>query len=59
MVTVSFFFQTERRVDLDMFGNIIVFAFQSIFHVEMHHNDFFLFFKKLFLKSAHQNNSKY
>jgi hypothetical protein len=58
MVTVSFFFQIERRVDLDMFGNIIVFAFQSIFHVEMHHNDF-LFLKKLFLKSAHQNNSKY
>jgi hypothetical protein len=34
-------------------------AFQIIFLVEMHVNDVFLFFKKLFLTSPHQNDPKH
>jgi len=33
--------------------------FGSVFHAEMHQNNFFFIFKKLFLKSAHQNNLKH
>jgi len=34
-------------------------AFQSAFRVEIYQNDVFFIFKKLFLKSAHQNDSKH
>jgi len=34
-------------------------VFQNIFRAEMHQKDIFLFFKKLFLRSAHQNYSKH
>jgi len=37
-------------------GSVVVVTFQIIFCAEMHANDFFL--KKLFLTSAHQNDSK-
>jgi hypothetical protein len=37
---------------------MVTITFQIIFYTEMHVNDFFLFFKKLFLTSAHQNNLK-
>jgi len=37
---------------MDLFGIVV----QNIFHLEMYQNDFFLFFKKLFLKLAHQND---
>jgi len=37
---------------------MVAIAFQIIFRAEMHANDFF-FLKKLFLTSAHQNDSKY
>jgi hypothetical protein len=30
-----------------------------LFYAEMHQNNIFLFFKKLFLKSAHQNDPKH
>jgi hypothetical protein len=33
-------------------------VFQSVFRAEMHQNDVFLFFLKLFLRSAHQNDPK-
>jgi hypothetical protein len=33
-------------------------AVQSAFCLEMHQNDVFFIFKKLFLKSAHQNDLK-
>jgi hypothetical protein len=42
-----------------MFGSVVTVAFQSAFHSEMHQNDVFLFLKKLFLRSTHQNDSKY
>jgi len=35
-----------------------VVVFQSAFRVEMHQNDIFLFLKKLFLRSIHQNDPK-
>jgi hypothetical protein len=35
-----------------------VVVFQSAFCAEMHQNDIFLFFKKLFLRSIYQNNPK-
>jgi len=38
---------------------VVAVVFQSIFHAEMHQNDVFLFFKKLFLRLAHQNDLKY
>jgi hypothetical protein len=41
-----------------VFGSVVVIAFQNAFRLEMHQNDFFLFLKKLFLKSAHQNDPK-
>jgi hypothetical protein len=41
-----------------MFDSVVAVAFQITFRAEMHANDVFLFFKKLFLTSAHQNNSK-
>jgi len=40
-------------------GNIVAIAFQSVFYLEMHQNNIlFLFLKKLFLISAHQNDLK-
>jgi hypothetical protein len=40
-----------------MFDSVVVGAFQIIFRVKMHDNDFFFF--KLFLTLAHQNNIKH
>jgi hypothetical protein len=37
---------------------VLVVAVQSAFCLEMHQNDVFFIFKKLFLKSAHQNDLK-
>ena len=42
-----------------MFYSVVVDAFQITFRAEMHVNDVFFIFKKLFLISAHQNNSKH
>jgi hypothetical protein len=36
----------------------IVVAVQNALRLEMHQNDVFFIFLKLFLKSAHQNNLK-
>jgi hypothetical protein len=41
-----------------MFESVVVVVFQIIFRVKIHQNNIFLFFKKLFLTSAHQNNLK-
>jgi hypothetical protein len=41
-----------------MFGIIVAVVAQSIFHLEMHQDDIFFIFKKLFLISAYQNNPK-
>ena len=43
---------------MSLFDNMVVVAFQIIFRAKMHANDFFLFFKKLFLTSSHQNDLK-
>jgi hypothetical protein len=40
-----------------MFDSVVAVAFQITFRVEMHAIDFFL--KKLFLRSAHQNDPKH
>jgi hypothetical protein len=37
---------------------MVMIVFQIIFYIEMHVNNFFIF-KKLFLISAHQNDSKH
>jgi hypothetical protein len=34
-------------------------VFQSVFHVEIHQNDIFFIFLKLFLRSAYQNDPKH
>jgi hypothetical protein len=41
-----------------LFGNVVAVAFQNTFHSEMHQNNIFFYFLKLFLTSAHQNNMK-
>ena len=38
---------------------MVAVAFESVFRAEMHQNDVFLFLKKLFLRSAHQNDLKH
>jgi len=55
-VATSFVFYAASS---SMFGNVIAVVFQITFRAEMHVNDVFLFFKKSFLTSAHQNNSKH
>jgi hypothetical protein len=39
-------------------GSVVSVAFQINFCAEMHANDVFFIFKKLFLTSAHQNDPK-
>jgi hypothetical protein len=41
-----------------VFGSVIIVAFQSVFHSEMHQNIIFFIFLNLFLILGHQNNSK-
>jgi hypothetical protein len=41
-----------------VFDSVVMVAFQITFRAEIHANDIFLFFKKLFLTSAHQNDPK-
>jgi len=45
----------------DLFRSVVVVVtvFQSVFHVEMHQNDIFFIFLKLFLRSTYQNNLKH
>jgi len=43
---------------ISLFGSVVAVAFQSDFNAETHQNDIFFIFKKLFLRSAHQNDSK-
>jgi hypothetical protein len=42
-----------------MIGSVIVVAFQIIFRAEIHVNDVFFIFKKLFLTLAHQNDPRH
>jgi hypothetical protein len=39
-------------------GSVVAVAFQNTFHSEIHQNNIFFIFKKLFLTSAHQNDMK-
>jgi mannose/fructose/N-acetylgalactosamine-specific phosphotransferase system component IID len=41
-----------------MFGSVVMVVFQSIFHAEMHQNNVFFIFLKLFLRSVYQNDPK-
>jgi len=41
-----------------VFGSVVAGAFQIAFRAEIHANDVFFIFKKLFLTSAHQNDPK-
>ena len=50
-------FKYIKKVDLlGMYGIVVAVVIQSIFRLEMLQND--VFFKKLFLRSAHQNDMK-
>ena len=42
-----------------MFGSVVAVAFQIIFCAEIHANDFFFIFEKLFLTSARENEPKH
>jgi len=37
---------------------VVAIVIESVFHLEMHQDDVFLFFKKLFFILTHQNNPK-
>jgi len=39
-------------------NSVVAVAFQSVFHSEIYQNNIFFIFKKLFLTSTHQNDSK-
>jgi hypothetical protein len=41
-----------------MFRSMVTIVFQSVFYSEIYQNNFYFILKKLFLTSAHQNNSK-
>jgi len=41
-----------------LFGSMTMIAFQNAFHLEVYQNNIFFIFKKIFLKSVHQNNIK-
>jgi hypothetical protein len=49
----------SRERERGMFESVVVVAFQSVFHAELHQNDVFFIFKKLFLRSAHKNEPKH
>ena len=38
---------------------MVIVVFQSAFYAEMHENDIFFIFKKLFLRPVHQNDPKH
>jgi hypothetical protein len=38
---------------------VVAVVFQSVFRAEMHQHDIYFIFKKLFLRSAHQNDLKH
>jgi len=42
-----------------MFNSVVAIAFQIIFRAEMHVNNVFFIFLKLFLTSEHQNDPKH
>jgi hypothetical protein len=42
-----------------LFGSVVVIVFQSVFRAEIHQNDIFFIFLKLFFRAAHQNNPKH
>jgi hypothetical protein len=45
-------------IELSVFGIVVVVAVQSAFYLEMHQNEVFSFFLKLFLISIQQNDLK-
>ena len=55
----SFVFYEQSSYTKSMFGSVIAIAFQITFRVEMHVNDVFFIFFKLFFTSAHQNDPKH
>jgi len=42
-----------------VFNSVVMVAFQITFRAEIHTNDIFFIFKKLFLTAAHQNDPKH
>jgi hypothetical protein len=47
-----------KKFGLVVFGSVAALTFQSVFYLEIHQNNFFIIFLKLFLISAHQINLK-
>jgi hypothetical protein len=45
--------QVKQQLQTSVFESMVAIIFQSIFHLEMHQNNIFFIFKKLFLISAH------
>jgi len=43
---------------MSLFGIVVAVAVQNVFRLEMYQNEVFLFFKKIFLTSAYQNDLK-
>jgi len=41
-----------------MFKSVVIVAFQSVFHSEMHQNNIYYFLKKIIFDVNHQNNPK-
>jgi hypothetical protein len=51
--------KTTTKKEKGMFGSGVAVTFQSAFHSEMHQNDIFFIFLKLFLRFAYQNDRKH
>jgi len=49
----------KHSLKINMFGSVVAVAFQIIFCAEIHANDFFFIFEKLFLTSARENDPKH
>jgi hypothetical protein len=49
----------QTMVIKSLFWSVIAVVFLSVFYAEMHQNNIFFIFKKIFLKSAYQNDSKH
>jgi hypothetical protein len=48
MWSLAFLSKEQKREILSVFGSVVASAFEIIFHVKIHVNDVFLFFKNYF-----------
>jgi hypothetical protein len=58
-IKIKINFSLNRKCfPLTMFGSVVVVVFSSVFYSEKYANNVFFIFKKLFLRSTHQNDLK-